>query len=302
MARRRARADRGAPLSGPVGLRVRSYPDERTGTTGPLFLLYPARGTPSATPFGRFTVGAVADGEPEGAGRRLVVVSHGNGSAPDVLRGLALDLARAGFVVALPAHVGNRLGDGELRGTADVLAVRPRQLRAAVDAAVSEMGPVLDPARVAVVGHSLGAYGALAAAGGRPWCAPWESPGGARQPVPVVPDPRVGAVVALAPAAAWFAAPGDLAGVTVPVLMLSATHDEHTPAWHGDLVARGVSGPLIHRVVQGAGHFAFLTPFGPDAVEAGLPPALDPPGFDRARALAVIHRDIARWLAEVLTR
>lgn len=37
-----------------------------------------------------------------------------------------------------------------------------------------------------------------------------------------------------------------------------------------------------HEVIDGAGHFFALTPFGFRAVAAGLPSALDPPGFDRA--------------------
>jgi predicted dienelactone hydrolase len=248
-------------------------------------------------PYGRFTVDAVIDGPVVGR-PPLVLLSHGTGSTPDVYRGLATDLARAGFAVAAVSHAGNRLGDDALSGAADVLAVRTKQAVAAIDRALTALGR--DPAEpVGVVGQSLGGATALALAGGRARTMAWESPDEGERPIAVVRDPRVAAIVLLTPATPWFGAPGALDRVDVPTVVLSAEHDDHTPAWHGELVRRGVP-HADHHVVAGAGHFFALTPFGERAVAAGLPPALDPPGFDRVAAQAAWHPRIAAWLHDHL--
>jgi predicted dienelactone hydrolase len=75
----------------------------------------------------------------------------------------------------------------------------------------------LKPDAVAVVGHSPGGYTAPAVAGG---------------------DDRLNALVLLAPATAWFQAEDSLHTVRIPILMLTAEHDAHTPQFHLPTVAR----------------------------------------------------------------
>ena len=208
---------------------------------------------------------------------------------------------RAGFAVAAISHRGNRLGDDALAGTAKVLTVRTEQAVAAADAALRALGRPPAPERIGVVGHSLGAATALALAGGRPRTMPGESPDSEEREIEVTRDERVAAVVLLAPAAPWFASPGALAQVRVPVLLVTAEHDVATPPWHSAVVTAGVP-RATHEVIDGAGHFFALTPFGPRAVAAGLPPAPDPPGFDRARAQSVWQPRVAAWLTKSLDR
>jgi predicted dienelactone hydrolase len=120
--------------------------------------------------------------------------------------------------------------------------------------------------------------------------------------VPVTADPRVTALVLLAPATPWFIAPGALRDVHAPILMLSAEKDAHTPAWHAQVVERGVADgtPVEHRVVPNAGHFSFLTPFPPERTNTAFPPSQDPPGFDRAAFHATLHADVEAFLRRVL--
>jgi predicted dienelactone hydrolase len=263
-------------------------------------VLYPTDASAEPVPLGPYELD-LAPGAPVRPGRApLVVVSHGTGGTPLVYRGLAADLARAGFLVALPTHPGNSRDDDSLAGTAENLAARPRHLRRVVDAVLADdvVGRWAGP--VAVVGHSMGGCTALAAAGGRPTAFPHETPERSPRPVDVEPDERVRALVLLAPATAWFAAEGALAGVGVPVLVLTAEHDPYTPRWHGDVVVRGVAGPVELRVVPGAGHFSFLTPFPPSMVVPAFPPSQDPPGFDRAAFATDLAAEVAAFLRRVL--
>jgi alpha-beta hydrolase superfamily lysophospholipase len=136
----------------------------------------------------------------------LVVISHGNSGTPWAYRQLAKHLVLAGFVVALPAHTGNTRLDNSLAGTAANLANRPRHLTLAIDAVLAEPRLVRTSPRggVAVIGHSIGGYTALAAAGGLAWSGPRESKDGQPAPVPVTPDARIRSLVLLNPATFWF--------------------------------------------------------------------------------------------------
>jgi len=155
--------------------------------------------------------------ESERGPSRLVVFSHGNGGAGALYRRLAEHLVRAGFVVALPDHPGNTRTDNRLAGTAANLEARPKHVKTVIDWAfgASPFAGTLKRDMAAILGHSLGGYTALAAAG----------------------DARVKALVLLAPATLWFQAPGSLDHVDVPILMFTAGQDEHTPAPHAEVVA-----------------------------------------------------------------
>jgi predicted dienelactone hydrolase len=209
-------------------------------------------------------------------------------------------LARAGFVVALPEHPGNNRSDNSLANTAANLENRPRHVRLVLDAIFedAELGKRLSPGGVGVIGHSMGGYTALAVAGGRPSSFPNESPDGQARAIPVVHDPRVRALVLLAPASPWFMAEGALAGVEIPILMRTAERDEHTPAMHAEIILRGVPDPqrIDHRVVPNAGHFSFQSPFPPAMTRPEFPPSQDPAGFDRAAFQPVLHAEILAFL------
>jgi predicted dienelactone hydrolase len=281
-----------------AGLREIEVVDEPTGEPFPVWVLYPATVAEREVRLGRYPA-SLASAAPPAAGRfPLVVLSHGTGSSPFLHRVLAAHLARSGFVVALPRHPGNHRDDDSLAGTAQILADRPRQVSAVVDALETDgvLAASVSPDGVGLIGHSLGGYTALAVAGGRPTAFGRETSDGRPAPVPVTPDDRVRAVVLLAPATPWFGAPGSLSDVRVPVLLLSGAEDEHTGAWHAGLVVDGVADPATvdHRVVEGAGHFSFLSPFPPGLV--GPPPSEDPPGFDRVAFSERLVRDVAAFL------
>jgi predicted dienelactone hydrolase len=287
-----------------AGFRRVAVVDEAERVTFPLLVLHPSPAPEHALRIGPYTLDVASDA-PVGDGVfPLVVMSHGTGGSPLTFRTMAAHLARRGFVVALPEHAGNSRTDDTLAHTDANLARRPRHVRLAIDRLYADptLGPRLVPDMVAVVGHSMGGYTALAVAGGRPTAFAHESPDGRAHPVPVTPDPRVRALVLLAPATPWFLSPGALAEVRAPILMLTAEHDPHTPEGHAEIVRRGLPRHVRveHRVIAGAGHFSFQSPFPPAMAVPGFLPAQDPPGFDRAGFQATLHADVEEFLREAL--
>jgi predicted dienelactone hydrolase len=283
-----------------VGCRALDVEDVVQGARVPGRVLYPSRAPERLEQFGPYPLSVATEAPVEGERLPLVVISHGTGGSPWTYRGMAVHLARAGFVVALPEHPGNNRSDNSLANTAANLENRPRHVRLVLDAVFgdAELGKRLSPGGVGVIGHSMGGYTALAMAGGRPSSFPNESPDGQARAIPVVHDPRVRALVLLAPASPWFMAEGALAGVEIPILMRTAERDEHTPAMHAEIILGGVPHPgrIDHRVVPNAGHFSFQSPFPPAMTRPEFPPSQDPAGFDRAAFQPVLHAEILAFL------
>jgi predicted dienelactone hydrolase len=270
-----------------AGWRQIMVPDASGADRFPAIVCYPTADPETPRRLGPYAVCAAWDASPLSGEHPLVMLSHGSGSSPLVNRDLALSLARAGFVVGMPVHAGDNRDDRRLQGTLENLQQRPLHLQLATNALLGDpaLYPADPPRRVALIGHSLGAYTALALAGGEPRTLATSSPGGATDRIAVAHDPRVSALVLLAPATVWFHAPGSLDRVRAPILILAGTQDTVTPSsHHADLVARQMppSASLDYRQVAGAGHFSFLSVFPPEMQQPGFAPAQDPPDFDRA--------------------
>jgi len=154
----------------------------------------------------------------------------------------------------------------------------------------------------AVIGHSLGGYTAVAVAGGRPSCFAHETPAGQSRALAVARDPRILALVLLAPATPWLMAEGALAEVNVPIFMRTGELDVHAPSFHAEIVLRGVPdrARVDHRVIANAGHFSFQSPFPPAMTRPEFPPSQDPPGFDRAAYQLELQAEVSAFLRAAL--
>jgi predicted dienelactone hydrolase len=183
----------------------------------------------------------------------LVVFSHGNAGIRFQSFFLCEALASHGFVVVAPDHTGNTAIDS-LLGSSDPPAKsavdRPQDVSFLITTLLQRSrDPAdpfhrrIDPRRIGVSGHSFGGFTTLAVATGF---------------VLSPPDPRVRAIVPIAPASSILD-DSALASIRIPTLILGGTLDETTPVDpesvrpHGLVPAR----PRFRVDVLDAGHGSF---------------------------------------------
>jgi predicted dienelactone hydrolase len=175
----------------------------------------------------------------------LVVVSHGYPGSRTFLTWLTENLASKGYVVAAIDHTDSVFG--QQRGFASTLLNRAADQIFTIDTLSARsrdsgdfLHGLLDPTRVAIVGYSMGGYGALATAG-----AGYSRLGGSARAIPggyfegwLASNPQfearrrdqVRALVAIAP---WGAQPPHsnwdsqgLAGIRIPSLFIDGDQDD----------------------------------------------------------------------------
>lgn len=225
----------------------------------------------------------------------LIVLSHGSGGNLTNQGWLASALAAEGMIVATLNHPGTTSGDNRPPG-ASKLWERPQDIRRIIDAALKPGSPILpkgaavDPTRIGVIGHSLGAFTALWIAGGRfdparlathcrdkPHFAACtvatayqlpDTPEGQAHLAADYRDPRVRAVVSLDIGLANAFSPESLAAIAQPVLLVPA--DQPNPLLPpaeetGYLRAHLAPKVRAELAPQDASHFSFLATCKPGA-------------------------------------
>ncbi len=161
----------------------------------------------------------------------LVVVSHGYPGSRFFLSYLTENLASKGYVVAAIDHTDSVVG--EVRPFTSTLLNRSNDQIFVVDSVKKLLSDQIDEKNIAIVGYSMGGYGALISAG-----APISSTSALNKFVPgdylakyhAVPPEGLKAIVAIAPwgeqppFSAWDAE--SLAGIRVPALFIVGDHDD----------------------------------------------------------------------------
>lgn len=284
-------------------------------------LYYPTADAARVIPMGPFPQNVAINGAPAPQFKGLIVISHGTVSTQIGFATLAQALARNGYLVASVEHVGDTWQDQSLRATAArYFAERPRQVSRVIDTVLADpqwrtriaSGADGQPL-VGAMGHSAGGYTVLALAGGKPVLSRLRQhceTEAAQDPVicnlshalgsgtaqadtaadgqeePVQADPRIRAVMAMAPLGVLFSA-SSLAAITVPVAIHTGEKDTFlVPRFHAQWVMQNMRGASTTlQIVPNAGHYAFMnTPTmdlpSPDGSVAG-----NPQGFDRAAFL-----------------
>jgi predicted dienelactone hydrolase len=288
-----------------VGYELTQVFDQGRDLQIPMLVTYPTSSAEKVEQLGPFRLSVASGGAPLEGTYPLVIISHGSGGTHLSHRELARHLASRGFVVGVPEHPHDNRNDNTLANRVELLSQRPGDVRMVADWFFdhSRFSPFLKPDVFSVVGHSMGAYTALAVAGGVPTSLPHQSADRLPKRIEIEPDPRVQSLVLLAPATPWFRFRGSLDRVRTPILMIASYHDELAPYFYMcQTVLDGLpeSTNVDYRLVEDAGHYSFLSPW-PDAMKSpAIPPSQDPPGFDRRRFLDQTYAEIESFLARTL--
>lgn len=217
------------------------YPAEAGASGDTAFKAYLRDGTTEVTLNGR----AVRDAAPAagGAAYPLVLISHGYPGNRFLLSHLAENIASKGYVVASIDHTDSTyrtqaaFGSTLVNRSLDQLFVLDEMAKMAGDG--GDFAGLYDAGNTAVVGYSMGGYGAIITAGGGVTQAsvdyPWGGPHGTlgihlagSETHNALPDDRIKTAVAIGPwgmnTGFWDAT--GLSGIKVPMLFIAGSQDD----------------------------------------------------------------------------
>ncbi len=182
-----------------------------------------------------------------------VLFAVGGGGNPERHLPLLTSLHESGCTVVAPYF--ERLASP--MPTAADLIMRARRLRLALDQIARPGLPTTG------VGHSIGATMLLALAGGQAWMLD-------RTRLDIAPEPRLARLVLMAPATAFFRAPGALEDVGLPIQVWAASKDVITPPAQAEFLREALADrrTVDLQVVEGADHYSFMNVRPPQTTES----------------------------------
>lgn len=317
----------GAASAQHAGLRSLVVPGEEPVNVA---LFYPTARSASSVQLGPWRpvvgLGAPVSAQPL---KGLILVSHGTGGNELGHHNLATRLAAEGYLVAALRHPGDNWQDRSMITSGRYFGERPRQVSRVLDALLAspEWGARIPSGRIGALGHSAGGYTVLALAGAQAeparaaqhcrsvqddpgFCALAKGPRAPQPDAATAPhtatpdgalvsaaDPRIRAVVALAPMAVVLT-PESLKAVQVPVLLRVAEQDAVLAGkYHGGHVAAHV--PTVKAAtVPGAGHFAFMAQADQALPSDAGDAAANPAGFDRVVYHGELESQVVQFFAQ----
>ncbi len=313
-----------------VGYSVLRTEDQARGRPILIDAWYPAdpAATESEHTYGLGHGRVAAGAGPAGGPHAVILLSPGAYGSARNYSWIAEHLARRGYVIVGVSHY----GESYLYGTETIDPVaavhperRPPDCTFALDHLLGTppFRDVADPARIGAIGHSSGGATVLELGGAEfepramaRYCAS----GAARddrgcayargaiatpdqEPTPgaAFRNSRVGAIVALDPALGPGHGEQSLAAMTVPVLVIGATHNDFLPfEHHAGRYARLIPGASLMTLSNGEGHFVYLDECDADLDANGVPLCRDREGLDRSEVHARLKGIIAAFFDQHL--
>lgn len=278
------------------------------------------------------------DAKPATSNFPLILLSHGSGSRALGMAWIATALAEAGFVVAGPDHPGTTSGDSTPEATPKIWE-RAADLSAVLDSITTDKAwRMVDPARVGVLGFSLGGTAAMEIAGARAsldayvaYCDSYPAMMDCRwfkggrgfvddEEIKVPPldlgsvdrrrfeqsnrDPRLKAAVLVDPGLATAFTPASLAAIDIPLAFVNLGSAGQVPvAVLSDALATKIAG-ATYRQIENADHFSFLPLCKPGSAamlkQIGEPDPICDESPERSRA--DIHAEVADHIGKAFAR
>ncbi|MDW6005424.1 alpha/beta hydrolase family protein [Vibrio mangrovi] len=306
-----------------VGYRKHQVVFQKANDAFPMAVLYPATSGAKLVDFGPFKLRVSIGGDVAQGKFPLVVLSHGSGGSSLSYKDIAISLVQNGFIVAMPLHPGNNYLDNSMAGSVSNYINRPKHISLAIDNLLSTpyIHNHIESEKIAVIGHSVGGYSALAAAGGiantshiiklceshlslsDPYCLPVRENSIYPQLINSPGDARIKALVLMAPVGILFRSKSSLDRIHIPILLLRAEKDkELTEPYNSEVIIENIKdkNQLTYKIIKNAGHYSFLTSY-PEYLKSELGDvAQDPEGFDRAEFQKRLGADVVKYLSETL--
>jgi predicted dienelactone hydrolase len=286
-------------------------------------VFYPTRAQGTSTRRGPFTIDAALNAPLAAGPFPLIVFSHGTGGSLFGHHDSLAALARAGFVAAAVEHPRDNYRDDSGFATDLQLIGRPHHMVGLINGVLTHarVGPLIDQARIGMVGHSAGGYTALLIAGAVP---NFELQAEYRRVVPFDPlrqradaagrerrkpdltyiaDPRVRAIFLMAPALGYVFDDAGLSKVQVPVRLYRPSADELLAhPWNAERIAQMLPRPPEYQVIDGGGHFVFLAPCTAEFAVRAPAICTDPAGIDRTAFHKRLNDEMLDFFARTLPK
>jgi predicted dienelactone hydrolase len=305
--------------AGAVGFQWATAPDPDDAPLQ-VAIWYPSDAATEDANLGAFDMSVARDAAVPVGLHPMIVMSHGTGGMALNSFDTAMALADAGFIVVAVNHTGDNYRDRSASFTRRDFVDRPRHISRVIDFMLSGWSghASVDAARIGMFGHSAGGTTSLLVAGGIAdlsqvvaYCRKNPEDWGcqhAAQRNPVAPqavatpisaaDPRIKAVVVVAPGLAAAFRPNGLAAIKVPVQLWVGEKDEVVT--DASTFRTLPPTPPNYHLVRGGGHFAYLSPCNVILAKAAPEICYDPAGFDRAAFLHGFHESIIAFYRESL--
>ncbi|MBU1341139.1 MAG: hypothetical protein KKE44_23405 [Proteobacteria bacterium] len=288
-----------------------------------IMVWYPTSEHAKITKIGPYEMEVAKSATVEPGSRGLILISHGDGGSHLNHRDTAIYLAKMGYIVAAVLHPHNNFLDNSEEGTFKNLINRPDEISKAIDLLLSQPGfkENINVNRIAVIGHSAGAYTALALAGGIPNMANIREHCNKHHDdstfcnifrvlsqqelgeglIKSTRDPRIKAAVLMAPVGVLFDDDQSLVKVNIPIRIYRAEKDDILRyPYHAEFLQKKLLIESEYIVVKNAGHYSFITPI-PDRMKDKVGKvANDPNGFDRVQFHEAMNKEIADFLSRLL--
>ena len=294
---------------------------------------YPTKSHEALLDIGPFQLPVAKDASLAEGKFGLIILSHGTGGSDLGHRDIARTLARHGFIAVAALHPRDNFRDRSALGHRIVWEGRPRQVIALIDHFLSTTpwANKIDPNRIGVFGFSLGGYTMLSVLGGEhdprvlvrhctvnhndPLCNNFgELTKKMREiaeveyqtPVESFADSRIRAAVLVDPMTGVFEDDTLATLLDVPIsIYMPEVENELLGALHGERIARVLSKtnrdyPADMKVISGAHHFSFISPF-PASIALEIPHiANDNPGFNRTAFHQQFSTEVAHFFLRYL--
>ncbi|AGC50372.1 dienelactone hydrolase [Lawsonia intracellularis] len=312
------------------GIRLESLCIENNQTKLDLAIWYPTLQKPIQINYGDWNIIASHGAKPYPGKYPAIILSHDSAGSRFSLHELATTLTQKGYIVVSVTHQGDNADDMSLMFTIKQITGRVHQLNIIIDFLMNdqELFDILDTQKIGIIGIGTGGTAALLLGGAKldpsawwdycnniilpsssiivndAYCSSWVKPKMnilAQQidPQETYNNPRITAIVVVAPGFGMFFSKESLASLSRPILLVEATKDYiNPPKYHSQYIEKQLSTYYEMIVLSEASTATLISPCS-ESLEQVLPEMCSKE-LDVTKQL--IQKEIANTSAAFFTR